>query len=160
MPFTAPSSVTRLELSIFWIDDSGDTTSVNIPIRTGLTSANINSAVADIAAAGNANLYRYEVREVHTASKDAGVALDAEQNSVYDTAVVLYKREDTKQSLSLILPAFRETLMRGDTDNVDTSNAVYIAARNAYDGLLPAEFVAQTVRYTERRESNTVSSPA
>jgi hypothetical protein len=160
MPFTAPSAVTRRELSILWVDDSGDSTSQRIPLRSGLTAAAIHDAVEDIAAASQANLYSYEVIEVHTASKDASVALDGEQNSVFDTGVVLFKREDTKQSISVILPAIREALMVGDSDSVDTGNTTYIDARNAYDALLPAEFSPKTVRFTERRESNTKRLPA
>lgn len=160
MPVTAPSSVTRRELKISWVDDSGDSTTERIPIRASLTSAQIQSAITAIGATSMANLFSYEVIELHAAPKDASVALDGEQNSVYDTGIILFKREDTKQAFSVILPALRETLMNDDADSIDTSEAVYVSARNAYNDLLPDEFAPVSVRYTERRESNTRTLPA
>jgi hypothetical protein len=160
MPFTAPSDVTRRELKISFVDDSGDTTTERIPIRTGLTSAQIRTEVANIAAASSANVFGYEIIELHVATKDASVALDGEQNSVFDRAVIGFKREDTKQAVTVTIPALRDALMVGDTDNVDTSNATYVGARNAYNALLPDEFVPVGVRYTERREINSRTLPA
>lgn len=154
MPVTAPSTTTYRRLSVAFVDDSGDRRSTALRIPSGATAAQIGALITALGAATSANLYEYTVEEVHAAAADASEALDGEQNSVYDNAVILFKDVAAGISQNVFIPAPLETIMDDDTDGIDTSDALYTAVRDAADTLLGGNYTPVSVRYTERREIN------
>lgn len=162
MPRSVPTingTPTVKEVSIRYIDNSGDKRSVLYKADAAITNATIEAHVSEAAAASQANVYEVHIREIYRAVEDATLALAGEQNSVYDQAILLFKTP-AGATQSIYLPAPLESIMEGNTDNVDTANALYTAWRNTAEAMLANAFEPVSVRYTERHEFNSDRKPA
>lgn len=156
---TINGTPTYKEFSIRYLDDSGDVRSVLYKCDPAITDATIEAHVAAAADATSAVIHRVTVSEVYNAVEDATLAVDGEQNSVFDNLVLLFKTA-AGASQNVFLPAPVEGVMDGDSDNIDTASALYTDFRDTAEACLLNAFEPVSVRYTERREINDNKKPA
>lgn len=160
MPLTAPTTVTYRLASFGLIDQSGDQRSVSLKLGAAVTSAEVLDIGAALGAASKANLYKIEVSDVYADAPDASEALDGERDSVYDNVVILFKSIATFATQNAFIPAPVDAIMLGESDDPDTSAALYTAYRDAIDTALGAGWDPISARFTERREINDRRFPA
>jgi len=165
MPVTAPVGATPTRsyrlLSVGLIDRTGDKRSTSFRIASGATLADITDYISALGAATSANVYEWSITDVY--SSDEGADADAAaaattRDSVYDNVVILFKQISTGQAINVFIPAPVPAIMDGDS--VETDDAIYTAVRDEARDLLPSGFGAQTARFSERREINSVKRPA
>lgn len=157
MPRTAPTvdGIPNLKkITLTYVDVSNDQRSVSNYIEGTATPAQIEAHVAAAGAASNGNLFNVEVTDVYRAAKLASAAVSEEENSVYDNVVILYKESDNPSGMNGFIPAPIRDVFVGDSDNIDNTDAIYLAFRNTLSTILLGTMVPITVRYTERREKN------
>lgn len=157
MPRTAPTvdgSPNLKKVTLTYVDVSGDQRSVTNYLEGTATPAQIEAHVAAAGAASNANLFNVEVSDVYRAARLPSAAVAAEENSIFDNVVILYKESDNPSGMNGFIPAPVRGMFVGDSDNIDNTDAAYLAFRNTLATILLGTMVAITVRYTERREKN------
>lgn len=157
MPRTAPTidgTPNMRKISLSYVDISKDSRTVSNYVEGATTDAQVESHVAAAGAASNANLYRVEVTDVYNAAKLASGAVAAEENSVYDNVVILFKESDNPTGMNGFIPAPIRDIFIGDSDNVDNVAAEYVAFKTTLAAILLGTMVPISVRYTERREIN------
>lgn len=157
MPRTAPTvdgTPSLRKVSLRYVDVSKDSRTISNWLEGTATDPQIESHVAAAGAASNANLYEVQVTDVYRAAKLASAAVAAEENSVFDNAVILYKEADNPNGMNGFIPAPIRGIFIGDSDNIDNTAPEYTAFRNSLGTILLGTMVPITVRYTERREIN------
>jgi hypothetical protein len=92
------------------------------------------------------------VQSLYEGAKLASNATNAVKSSVYDNIVLLAKESAIVSQNNYIPAPLGAIIASGDV--VDTSNSLYTAWRDATITLLAGSYVAQSVRFTERREKN------
>jgi len=157
MPRTAPTidgTPTMRRVSFTLVDRSNDQRSVSVYIETAATNAQIEAAVVAIGAATNGNLWKVEITELYSSIRLPSGAIAAEENSVFDNIVILYKEASTPNATDFFLPAPKRVNFVGDSDNPDNTSVEYIAVRDAINALLVGTTAAISARYSERTEKN------
>jgi len=157
MPRTAPAvdgTPNLRKVSLRYVDVSKDSRTVSNYLEGAATDAQIEAHVADAGAVTNANLYEVQVTDIYRAAKLASAAVAAEENSVFDNVVILYKEADNPAGMNGFIPAPVRGIFIGDSDNVDNADVDYIAFKTTLGAILLGTMVPITVRYTERREIN------
>jgi hypothetical protein len=157
MPRTAPTidgTPDLIKVSLTYVDVSGDQRTISNYLEGTATPAQIEAHVAAAGAGSNANLYQVEVSEIYQSVRLPSAAVAAEENSVFDNIVVLYKESGNPQGTNGFLPAPIRANFIGDTDNVDAASVEFAAFRSTLATILLGTVVPITVRYTERREKN------
>lgn len=156
MPRTVPTidgTPSRLELSVRWIDANNLKRSDSLQIDGDSTDLEIEAIIAALAAASNANIYQVEVQQVYSDVPNSGDALDLVRNSAKDNFVLLFKNAIINAGRDYFIPAPKEAMFLGGTNQPDTSNALLLAVRDAIDATL-VNFEPVSVRFTERRKKN------
>lgn len=157
MPRTAPTvdgTPNLRKVSLRYVDVSKDSRTVSNYLEGTATDPQVEAHVAAAGAASNANLYEVQVTDIYRAAKLASAAVAAEENSVFDNIVILYKESDNPNGMNGFIPAPIRDLFVGDSDNVDNTDVAYLAFRNTLSTILLGTMVPITVRYSERREIN------
>lgn len=156
MPLTAPpvtDSATRLQISMRFVDRSGDLRSVAVTtFNTSVTRAQIQAMVAAYAAASQANLYSVSIEEVYDDGVDAGDALVGPANSVFDNVVLLFKSPIALKGENTFVPAPIPAIVPPDTDTIVLSALEDVT--DTTEVVLGPTWDDRSVRYTERREKN------
>jgi hypothetical protein len=151
---TVDGSPSYVAASFRLIDASGDKRSFQLKLPAAATAAQIEAVAASLAAATNASLYAVEVTEAYAGAINAGNASEVVHESVYDNIVILFKdTSGVPVSQNGFIPAPNSALVEPG-DDIDTSNALYTAFRDAVATALAGGYAAITARYTERREKN------
>lgn len=160
MPRTAPTytgTPTYQVVSYRFVDANGQLGSVPItttPARA--TVANVEAMAVALGAASNANLYDIVI-EAHTESTfgiDVSAAIEEPRESVKDIINILEKNTSTRQTQDIEIPAPLDSVFVAGSNDVVTDNVLIVAVINAAEALLPVEYVAQSVRFTERKGRN------
>jgi hypothetical protein len=149
---TVDGTLTSKAVTISLIDSSGDERSVRLVVPAAATDAQIEALVAALQAGSNASVYRVSVQSLYEGAKLASNATNAVKSSVYDNIVLLAKESAIVSQNNYIPAPLGAIIASGDV--VDTSNSLYTAWRDATITLLAGSYVAQSVRFTERREKN------
>lgn len=153
---TAPTvngTPTFINVSLRWIDASGDKRSDAVQVPTAATSAQIEAWAAAQQAAANASLYAVNVENVYNSTPDKSNALDEPKDSVYDNMVYLAKTA-TNLSKRGFLPSPISAVFATGTDQPNPTSPELAAIFTAFLALAGAGYSIQSVRYTERREIN------
>lgn len=145
-------AVTKVELSIRYIDNAGKKRAVSARIAAATTDATVEALVEALSDATSANIWRVDLSRVWAGLPTAST-VDAEQNSVWDQGIILFKTADGLAQ-DIFLPALVEGAMDGDSNNIDTSAVVYTTARDAWEAALANGFEPISARYTQRSEFN------
>lgn len=157
MPRTAPTVADppagQRTVSVQMIDASGDIRSTSFEVTDASTSAQIETFVAALAAATNANIFSVKVVQNLAVPPQASSAVNAEENSVYDN-VVLHAKNTLNTSYRLFIPAPIRALFDSNTDNPSPASAQLIAVKDAWEAITNATTLSY--RYTERREKNEI----
>lgn len=157
MPRTAPAvdgTPSLRKVSLRYVDVSKDSRTISNWLEGSATDAQVEAHVVAAGAASNANLYEVQVTDVYRAAKLASAAVAAEENSVFDNVVILYKESDNPAGMNGFIPAPIRGLFIGDSDNIDNVDTDYVAFKTTLGAILLGTMVPITVRYTERREIN------
>lgn len=157
MPRTAPivdGTPSLRKLSLTYVDVSSDQRTITNYLEGTATDAQIEAHVAAAGLVSNANLFGVEVSDVYRAARLPSAAVAAEENSVFDNVVILYKESDNPSGMNGFIPAPVRGVFIGDSDNVDNTDVDYIAFKSTLATILLGTMVPITVRYTERREKN------
>lgn len=142
------------QLSLAWIDASGDLRSDSIQIPAAATVAQIEAYADAISDGANPSLYKIEVQDVYNSVPDKNDATTGEKSeSVYDNLVFLAKNV-TNQSQRGFLPGPLGTMFVAGTDQIDPTSATLAAIFTAFLALVGAGYSVVSARYTERREIN------
>ncbi len=157
MPRTVPTVValgeTRWEVSIRYIDATGDLRSESSTYPAAPTEANIEALVVALAAQANADIYEVHIDTVFAAVPDAQNATNATRASVSQNLVFLAKHADGR-AMNLFVPSPVEVSFIAGTDEIDPTSALTIATLAAWVNLLPAGFGIVSGRFSGRREKN------
>lgn len=152
---TAPDvegAVTKVMLSLRYIDNAGKKRAVSARVAAAITDATVENLVDRASEATSANVYAVELSRVWAGLPTAST-IDAEQNSVWDQGVILFKTADGLAQ-DIFLPALVEGAMAGDSNNIDTAAVVYTNLRDAWEAALANGFEPISARYTQRSEFN------
>lgn len=173
---TAPAvtgAATNLQLSVSFIDDSGDTWSESHVLPVGTTNANIEAYLDALQAASGASIYKAGIESVWgtDALADSGNADPAigflKSRSVFDSLNVTLKHTtvpDMKNKIVRVPAPLAEMFVNNfiDTtpnpptyvsDNPDIVSTVLVALLGAIQTLFPAYSIAWS-RYSEKTELN------
>lgn len=157
MPRTAPTvdgTPSLRKVSLRYVDVSKDARTISNYLEGTATDAQVEAHVVAAGAVTNANLYEVQVTDIYRAAKLASAADAAEENSVFDNAVILYKESDNPAGMNGFIPAPVRGIFVGDSDNIDNVDTDYVAFKTTLGAILLGTMVPITVRYTERREIN------
>ena len=144
-----------LQVSIRWIDVSGDLRAVSIDADPGATNAEIEALVDNLQTMSNASIYRVEVSQVYNSIPSVASATAGIYPSVFDNVVLLLKTPDN-QSTNVFIPAPDATVMSSSSDTPLTAPLLAIAASitNVLEGTGTEDWNLVSARFTERREKN------
>lgn len=142
-------------LSIHYVDASGDTRSDTLQIDPTATNAQIETLVNLIQAQSNASIYKVERKAVYNSNPLPSSALAEVYPSVYDNVVLLWKTP-TNQSQNSFIPAPDSDIMPPDSDVPDIAalTPLTLAWANVLQGTGSVDWQAVSARFTERREKN------
>lgn len=142
-------------VSLHFIDASGDKRSVSVQAGPGVTAAEIEAYAENIADASNANLWKIEVSQIYASAPSKASAVEAIYPSVYDNVVVLLKT-DMNRSQNVFIPAPNDTIMPPDSDVPDATALALMAVTfiNVLEGTGTENYNTVSARFTERREKN------
>lgn len=157
MPRSAPVLVAgtpnRWEVSMRYIDATGDLRSENQIYTTLPTDANLDAMVDALGLQSNADIYEVNITHVYASVGDSSNATNATRASVSQNLVFLAKNP-AGDSRNVFVPAPIEASFILNTDEIDPTNAGLIAILAAWVNLLPAGFAIVSGRFTGRREKN------
>lgn len=158
MPSSAPNveaAATFARVSFRYIDANGTKDSFSIttsPARA--TPAVIEGAKDALAAATNVNIYEVTREEVWSAGLASPLlALDAPRESAKDVIETLVKQPSSQKTQYVYIPGPLDALFVPDTNIPDIDNTLYDAVDLAFDLLLPADYVAISVRFAEHQNT-------
>lgn len=159
MPLTAPTfdsaTPTFVRVGFSFIDANGGTNSVSVITTVArATDTNINAAATALGSASNANLWeiRKELIAGDSASPDG--ADEAPRESAKDVVNILYRNNSTRQTQDPFIPAPLDSLFLEESNNVDVTQAEYLAVETAFENLLDAAYGVVSTRFTQRKEIN------
>jgi hypothetical protein len=156
MARTAPAvngTPTYKQVSLRWIDASGDPRADTLQLPAAATDVQIEAIADTLSDISNASLYSVHVSDVYNSTADKDDAVDAVKDSVYDNIAVLAKTA-TNETRRLFIPAPEGALFVAGTDTIDPANADLAAAFAAFLAPLGVSYNIVSARYTERREIN------
>lgn len=164
MPRTAPAvdgTPIVKQVSLRWIDVSGDKRSDSYTFLPGVTDAQIEAWATAMGAASNANLYDVTVTYGYSDLPDSDDADNATKESLMDNIVILAKNP-IKQTDDLFIPAPIADMLQdngsGDSDEIDPLSAELAAAMSTFLVLrnvgAAATYEVVSGRFTERKEIN------
>lgn len=149
----APSFV-RVGLS--FIDANGGQDSASwITTVARATDANINAMAAAIGAASNASVF--EIRKEVVMADNPGSpsnAVEAPRESVKDHILILFRHPSTRMTQEGVIPAPLDAIMVPETNDVDVTNALYLAVETATENLLDASYDVVSTRFNETKKIN------
>lgn len=148
----------RVTVSVRLMDWSGDKRAVSLDVPATVTGAQIDAYVDALQALTNATIYEVSTNNKFTSVPIQANALQTSYQSVYDNVVLLMKDATQNKVQDAFLPAPILTLI-DEGDVVDTSLVAYETWRDASVALVAENYIASSVRFTERREKND-STPA
>jgi hypothetical protein len=140
-------------LSLSWIDASGDLRTDTIQLPVDATNAEMEALAESIADVSNASLYKITVGDVYNSVADKSDAVDAVKDSVYDNLVILAKTA-LNASSRVFIPAPEGALFVPGTDQIDPGNVDLGLVLTATLAALGLTYDIVSIRYTERREIN------
>lgn len=144
-----------MTLSLSMIDDSGDVRSVSNRVASDATPAEIEAYVAALAASTNASIFKVTLSHVYDGDESPSDALsDMKSASVFDNIVALWSDTAAGRSENTFVPAPIIALFTGDTDNPNPTSLSALNAAFAAIAFGTAP-VLKSLRYSERRETNT-----
>lgn len=149
------------QVSLRWIDVSGDKRADSYTFFPAATDAQIEAFAAAMGAGSNANLYEVVVQDAYSDLPDANDATNATKESLFDNIVILAKNA-LKQTDDLFIPAPIAAMLidngAGDSDEIDPTSVAlndiitaFMALRNVGAA---ATYEVVSGRYTERKEVN------
>jgi len=150
---TVNGTPTFVNVSLHWIDYSGDKRSDSIQAPAAATSAQIEAWAAAQQAGSNASLYKVEKSDIYNAVPDKTNALNEPKDSLFDNMVYLAKTT-TNISRRGFLPAPIDAVFAPTTDQPNPASTELVAIFTAFLALMGAGYSVQSIRYTERREIN------
>lgn len=149
----APSFV-RVGMS--FIDANNGTTSASwITTVARATDAAINAMANAIGAASNASLF--EIRKEVVLSDNPGSpsnAVDESRESVKDHILILFRHPSTRMTQEGEIPAPVDAILVPETNEVDVTNALYLAVETATENLLEAGYDVVSTRFDETKKLN------
>jgi len=160
MARTAPTvngTPTYQQVSLGFIDYTGDQRSIAFNVPAGVTVAQIEAAAEAIAAGSNASLFKISSNAIYEGSSSKSNATSgANHSSVFDNIVLLYRNPTTRATQDGFVPAPIDDLFLEGTDTPDVDPAGDLAGIvSAIEALLgAAAWNAISARFTERREIN------
>lgn len=150
---TVDGSGVRKDLSITFVDASGDTRTVTLQLPDSASNAQMEAIVAAMQAASNASIWRVGVEEVYEGAFSNDNAEDEVYPSVFDNVTIGYRQVSTGLSKTAYIVA-PEAALVGEGDEVQTDNAEYSAVKSAVLAALGSGWETRFTRFTERREIN------
>lgn len=157
-------AATYKQISVHYIDNSGDVKSDSTIVPIAATQAQIEAHVAGLQLLSNASIYKVEVNQIwgSDALADLNNAEGEEPKSasVFDTATASWKHTDPNYAIKRVpIPAPIGALFIGAgggvySDQIDPANADLVTLFGATLAMLGAGWGVSWVRYTEHREIN------
>lgn len=160
MPRTAPTvngTPTYQQVSMTFIDYTGDVRSISFNVPAAATVAQIEAAAEAIADGSNASLFKISTSAVYEGNgSKTNATSGANHSSVFDNMVLLYRNPTTRATQDGYVPAPVDDLFIEGTDDPNTDPAGDLAGIiSAIEGMLgAAAWNAISARFTERREIN------
>lgn len=143
----------RWEVSMRYIDATGDLRADSHIFDAAPTDANIDALVAALGIQSNASLYECKITRVFAAVPDSSDAISAPKESASQNLVFLAKNPagDTR---NIYLPAPIASSFILTTDEIDPASTGIINILAAWVNLLPVGFAVTSARFSGRREKN------
>lgn len=143
----------RWEVSLRYIDATGDLRSDSFIFTTAPTDTNIDALVGALGIQSNASLYEVKLARVFASVGDSSDAIAAPKESASQNLVFLAKNPagDTR---NLFLPAPIASSFIATTDEIDPTSVGVINILAAWVNLLPVGYAIVSGRFTGRREKN------
>lgn len=158
MPRTAPTvdgTPDYVEVSFRFIDANAQPGSFNLKTTSTLATNAAIEAVGDaLGAMTNANLYAVVVGSVYADGGSPAGATEAPRESVKDIINVLFKGSALDAAQDIEVPAPLDSLFVEGTNEVIPDSTEMLALRTAINDILPAQYIPVSIRFTERRKSN------
>jgi len=159
---TAPTTVsaeTYKQISIGFIDASGDVWSESLRVPVATTAAAIDAMIADIQERSNASIWRTEVTEVREgAASTSNATTDPRSQSVFDHILMTFKNIATGMSQRVYVPAPLEATLLDPASDVPNITDLSDLGTSALV-VLGAGYAFKSARYTESREMNAAVKP-
>lgn len=145
--------VSRVTLSVHYMDESGAQTTCSVNADPDVTAASMEALVAALAVVTNANIWAISRTQWWGGIASSTGAVSAEQNSVADNVVILYKTLQG-DSQDVWLPAPIEGIMNGNLNQPNPASALLITAKDAWEAVLPNAYEPVTMRYSQHKQTN------
>lgn len=150
---TVDGSPTWLNISVSWIDHTGDVRTDTVQVDADATDAEIEAYVAGLQTLSNASEYRVIVGQVYNSTKDKTQALEVVWENVSDNIVVLQKTS-VNVAQDFYVPSPIEALFVAGTENINPAYADFVTWLAT---IVPmrAAYSAISARFTHRRQIGT-----
>ena len=153
-PLDAPDfagAATKRQITLSLVDASNDVITLQVDgLPIAATDAQIEAIAVAAQAASQASLYDIADKYSYKGAKLSSNAEDDQRNSIKDGINILYRNSsDDTVTFRAVAPV--PATMVGDTDSVDTSNALVVAINTAIEAAATG-YTAESAQYTERRE--------
>lgn len=143
-----------VQLSVRWIDYSGDKRADSYLIAPAATDIQINAFVDALQAASNASIYEVQKTLVFASNPGKANALEEVWENVTDNVVLQMKNPTTQQSQRVFIPSPINDMFVEGEDDIDPADATLDAVKDAFVAVLPAGYGVIGGRFTSRRQMN------
>jgi hypothetical protein len=115
--------------------------------------ADIETFAAAMQAASTASLWKVEVSDSYSSTPQASNAENAAHQSADDVVNMLQKTA-SNQAQDVVIHAPLQTLFVGNTEVLDTTDALLTAISSAFQDIADGTYGLVSYRYTEHKEIN------
>jgi hypothetical protein len=152
---TVDGNQNALNVTLHWIDSTGEKRADSILCVTTATPAQIEAYAAAAQAMSNASLYKVTVKNEYTSTPQKSSASATVYENVGDSIVVQFKDAVLNTSQRGYIPsADNDVAMIVGTENVDPASTEMLAYLAALNALLPTNYAPVGARFSERRDIN------
>lgn len=146
------------QISVKWIDASGDTRSDSFNVLPATTAAEVEALLTDLQDRSNASIYEVTRKSIWTGAKTRtnGTALGRSQ-SVHDHVLTTYKDLATQASQRVYIPAPLEVTLVDGTDVPNMVDLIDVGLTTVV--MLGGNYAMQSARFVEKREINEIAQP-
>lgn len=151
---TIDGSPNAKQVSIRWIDYTGEKRSDSVRVNIAITPALVEAAVAAAQAISNASIYEVQMKDLYTSEASPGLASETVYEDIGSNMVVQYREPTLGTSQRGYIPSLNNVSLEDGTENVDIALPANIAFFSAFLAMLPAGYATVGARFNQKRDLN------
>jgi len=143
------------EVSVSWIDYSGQVRTDTVIADAASTDVQIEAYAAALVPTSNASMWQVSVADVYSSTPSQSNADEEVWEDVKANIVLLWKNPATKATVNTFIPSPANALFVDGTENIDINNAEFNTAYLATQALMLTGYNGVSARFSKRRDIGT-----